>query len=253
MIAASSFVALTTLTEVLGQCLEYVYRLPGSTRFPTHQDPITPLDLEMLLIEWEDSLHDTLRRRIIRGTDLIAPGTANLRLCYLSVKLQIRRNQLDWDRHAQDIDDVYSHHYIQVRKASEEVVDFVRELEETHLHDFWIPVNAYSLTSATTFLLRSALRSRGQMPNRPLNLARTMIEVLQSHRDRYDWDLADHCLSNCRELVVRMEDELEGPGTHEGLDDGVFAGHGGLAGELSALDGLLPELASISGCTDLLR
>lgn len=204
ILASSCFVALTTLTEVLGHCLEQVYHLGSSKTEDT-----SPFDLENLLTRWEDSLNDDIRRLVIRGTKLIGPGAANLRLSYLSVKLLIRRSQLDWARVSLQIDDIDSQYYVQARRASEEIVDFVRELDESHLHDFWIPLNAYSLTSATTFLLRCALNSRGQARNSPLKLAKAMIEVLQSHRRNHAWDLADNCLSNCSDLVEKIETAYE--------------------------------------------
>jgi len=204
--AASCFVAFTTLTDVLGHCLELVYHL--GNEFSTKPDA-SPFGLENLLIHWEDSLSDSLRRLIIRGTGLVGHGAANLRLAYLSVKLLIRRSQLDLDRASLQIDDVNSLYYLQARRVSEEIVDFVREMDETHCRDFWIPLNAYSLTSATTFLMRSALTSRGLGRNPSLHLARAMIDALRSLRHKYAWDLADNCLSNCSGLVEKIEAACE--------------------------------------------
>jgi hypothetical protein len=203
---ASCFVAFTTLTEVLGHTLDHIYQLGKDfTKMPQ----ASPFELESFLINWEDSLSDNLRRLVIRGTNLVGPGAANLRLAYLSVKLLIRRSLLDWDRLSLHIDDVDSQYHIQARRVSEEIVDFVRELDEIHCHDFWIPQNAYSLTSATTFLLRSALNSRGLARNSSLKLARTMIDTLGSHRRKYAWDLANNCLSNCSDLVEKIETACE--------------------------------------------
>ncbi|KAH7409690.1 putative Zn(II)2Cys6 transcription factor [Cadophora sp. MPI-SDFR-AT-0126] len=204
--AASCFVAFTTLTEVLGHCLEHVYLLGKDL---SKMPEASPFNLENLLINWEDSLDDDLRRLVIRGTRLVGSGAANLRLAYLSVKLLIRRSQLDWDRVSLQVKDIDSQYYIQARRVSEEIVDFVRELDESHLRDFWIPLNAYSLTSATTFLMRSALYSRGMAHNAPLKLVRTMINTLQTHRQNYGWDIADNCLSNCTDLVEKIETACE--------------------------------------------
>jgi hypothetical protein len=73
--AASYFVALATLTEVLGRCLKQVYNLERD--FSKVQES-SPFDLEILLAKWEDSLNDELRRLVIRGTRLIGPGAAKL-------------------------------------------------------------------------------------------------------------------------------------------------------------------------------
>lgn len=224
--AASCFVALATLTEVLYHCLEHVYHLGKDVTKPES----SPFDFENLLTNWEDSLCDDLRRLVIRGTSLVGPGAANLRLAYLSVKLLIRRIQLDWDKMAlRVVDDADSQHFIQARRAAEEIVDFVRELDAAHFADFWMPPSAFSLTSATTFLLRSALNARHGQPaarNSPLKLARTMIDSLRAHRRNYDWDIADNCLFNCSDLVDKIEeacDQQANPnGSSSGSNNTVF-------------------------------
>lgn len=206
--------ALATLTDLLYRCLEHVYNLGKSATTTTTNSETSLLDFETLLTNWEDSLNDDLRRLVIRGTNLVGPGAANLRLAYLSVKLLIRRIQLDWDKMVVRVgsEDFDSPHFIQARRAAEEIVDFVRELNASHFADFWMPPSAYSLTSATTFLLRSALNAgRGQPAarNSPLKLARAMIDSLRAHRRDYDWDIADNCLFNCSGLVDKIEEACD--------------------------------------------
>jgi len=92
MSTASCFMAFTTLTEVLGRCLEHVYHLEKDF---SKKQVESQFDLENYLINWEDSLNDSLRRLVIRGTNLVGRGAANLRHSYLSVKLLIRRSQLE--------------------------------------------------------------------------------------------------------------------------------------------------------------
>jgi hypothetical protein len=169
-------------------------------------------DLERALSAWEESLSDGIRRIVVRGTNLNAPGAANFRLAYLAVKLLLRRLQLDADRPAAttlenyDEDGTGSPFYIQAQRAAEEIVHLVQELDESHFRGFWIPVNALCLTSATTFLLRTALRKRKSATsvNAPLNISKDMIQVLRSHRQIYAWDLADDCLAACGELVDKI-------------------------------------------------
>jgi hypothetical protein len=197
--ATNTFIALMTLTEVLGRALEYVYNLSSKDFLSS------PSDLEHLLTSWEDSLDDSLRRLVIRGTGLTGPGAANLRLSYLSVKLLIRRYQLNHDRSALQIADVDSTYYLQTRRVAEEIVDFVRELDAPQCGDFWIPVNSFTLTSATTFLVRCALTSRRATSDPSLRLARSMIDALQNLRAKYSWDIADNCLANCGDLVEKIE------------------------------------------------
>lgn len=200
--AARCFVALTTLTEVLGHCLEHIYHLDKG---PSTRPTTSPFMLENLLTQWEDTLDVDIRRLVIRGTGLTGIGAANLRLAYLSVKLAIRRSQLDYDRVILHINDVDSLYYVQTRKVAEEIVDFVRELEEIHCQDFWLPLNAYTLTSATTFLVRCALTCKDLIGNPSLRLARAMIDALRLLRHNYAWDVADNCLSNCSDLVEKIE------------------------------------------------
>ncbi|KAL1908332.1 hypothetical protein Sste5344_005860 [Sporothrix stenoceras] len=219
--AASCFVALVTLTEVLYRCLEHVYNLD---KYNVARPESSLFDFETLLTNWEDSLSDDLRRLVIRGTNLVGPGAANLRLAYLSVKLFIRRIQLDWDKVALRVGgDADSQYFIQARRAAEEIVDFVRELDATHFADFWMPPSAYSLTSATTFLLRSALNARRGQPaarNSPLKLARAMVDSLRAHRRDYDWDIADNCLFNCSDLVDKIEEACDQQANLDGSSSG---------------------------------
>lgn len=79
----------------------------------------------------------------------------------------------------------------------------MQELDDSHFCGFWILVDAVCLTSATAFLLRSALRKRDFTTafNGPLNISRDMIQTLRSHRQWFPWDLADDCLATCGELV----------------------------------------------------
>lgn len=199
--AASIFIALTTLTEVLGRYLEHIYAVSDTL----YSSELSGADLERLLNEWEDSLTDDIRRLVLRGNNLNAPGAANFRLAYLSVKLLLRRIQLDLEKSMMHIeDDAAALSFIHAQRAAEEIVHLVRELNESHLRGFWMPAHAFSLTSATTLLLRIGIRMRNSSRNTPLRMARDMISTLQSHREKYNWDLADHCLNNCRDLVARI-------------------------------------------------
>ncbi|KAE8380956.1 fungal-specific transcription factor domain-containing protein [Aspergillus bertholletiae] len=208
-IAASLvFLPLTTLTEVLGTYLQHVYRVSESSPCPTESSSV---DLERLLTDWEESLSDDIRRIVLRGTHLNAPGAANFRLAYLAVKLLLRRIQLDLDADTmQGDDETASPFYTLAQRAAEEIVHLVEELDESHFRGFWIPVHAFSLTSATTFLLRSGLRRRNAHPNSPLTLAKRMITTLRSHRSNFSWDLADNCLTTCSDLVEKLSSTESG-------------------------------------------
>lgn len=198
--AASVFIALTTLTDVLARYLEHVYSV--SKDFP----PSNAHDLEQMLSDWEESLSDDIRRIILRGTHLDIPGAANFRLAYLAVKLLLRRIQLDLNKSSQLAaeDDTKAPFYKHAQRAAEDIAHLIQELDATQLNGFWIPVHSFSITSATMFLLRSGLRMKDKSRNIPIKIARDMINVLHTHRQNFDWDLADNCLTYCGELVERI-------------------------------------------------
>lgn len=199
--AASVFVAFTTLTDVLSRYLEHVYSV--SKDFPSSE--MSAMDLELILSDWEESLDDDVRHLVLRGTQLDIPGAANFRLAYLAVKLLLRRIQLDLSKSSAQVeDDSASPAYMHAQRSAEEIAQLVQELDETQLRGFWIPVHAFSITSATMFLLRSGLRTRNQTHNRPLKTAKGMINTLRAHREQFDWDLADNCLAHCSDLVEKI-------------------------------------------------
>ncbi|KAL4932976.1 transcription factor domain-containing protein [Aspergillus undulatus] len=200
--AAAVFVALATLTDVLARYLEHVYSV--SRDFLQSKD-MTEMDLEHILRDWEESLSDEVRHLVLRGINLDIPGAANFRLAYLAVKLLLRRLQLNMSKSSLQVeDDVASPFYMHAQRAAEEIAYLVQELDEVQFRGFWIPVHAFSLTSATMFLLRSGLRMGTEGRNTPLKTARDMINALQAHRRDFDWDLADNCLTNCGELLDRI-------------------------------------------------
>lgn len=170
--AASVFNSLLGLTEVLRCFLEYAYRVKKDCQ---DVNPST-VDLEFRMAQWEELLSDDIRRLVVPGTVLDFPGAANLRLAYLSVRLLLRRIQLDLcngTSQTGEWSDSPSHLLIQ--GAAEDIVHFVQELEETHCRGFWIPANVFALMSVTLCLLRGALRSRNSSRKTPLNIARTMM------------------------------------------------------------------------------
>ncbi|KAL4865299.1 hypothetical protein BDV12DRAFT_174822 [Aspergillus spectabilis] len=178
--AASIFVALTTLTDVLARYLEHVYSV---SRTPLQSPEMSELDLEQILRDWEESLSDDVRHLVLRGIHLDIPGAANFRLAYLAVKLLLRRLQLNMSRASLQVeDDTASPYYMHAQRAAEEIAYLVQELNEAQFRGFWIPVHAFSLTSATMFLLRSGLRMRSESRNSPLRIARDMVNTLQAHR-----------------------------------------------------------------------
>jgi len=106
---------------------------------------------------------------------------------------------------------------LQTQRVAEEIVLHVQELKQPHLRGFWMPTNGFTLTSATLFLLRDALKTTTKNRNTSLKLAKDMISSLQTHREIDAWDLADDCLSNCTDMTDRVEAgrTFESPGMIE--------------------------------------
>lgn len=190
----SVFTALLTLTIVLSHYLEHVYSIARV------RPSVSAFDLETLLTDWEDTLDDDIRRLVIRGNDLDRAGAGNLRLSYLAVKLLLRRIGCDTANH-----DGAIQARLQTQRVAEEIVLHVQELKQPHLRGFWMPTNGFTLTSATLFLLRDALKTTTKTRNTSLKLAKDMISSLKVHRDTNAWDLADDCLTNCTDMTDRVE------------------------------------------------
>jgi hypothetical protein len=198
----SVFTALLTLTIVLSHYLEHVYRI---ARVAANDRPsVSPLNLETLLTDWEDTLEDDIRRLVIRGNDLDRAGAGNLRLSYLAVKLLLRRIGCDSANVPPNHDSAIQAR-LQTQRVAEEIVLHVQELKQPHLRGFWLPTNGFTLTSATLFLLRDALKTTTRTRNTSLKLAKDMISSLQIHRNANAWDLADDCLTNCTDMTDRIE------------------------------------------------
>lgn len=199
-VAASIFIALLGLTDVLARYLEHVYIVSKDSASLEY----SPFDLEQFLSEWEESLTGDIRLLILRGTNLDGPGAANLRLAYLAVKLLLRRIQLDLDENYVQAEDTSSLFYVKVQRAAEDIAHLVQELNESQLRGFWIPVHSFSINSAMMFLLRSGLRMKDQNHNNPLKTAKDMITKLQVHHQSFDWELGADCLAHCSDLVERI-------------------------------------------------
>lgn len=191
-----------TLTDVLSRYLEHVYHVSRVTT--TDRSPVSPFHLEMFLTDWEDTLEDDIRRLVLRGNDLDRAGAPNLRLSYLAVKLLLRRILCDTASFPSDPEKAVQAR-LQTQRVAEEVVLLVQELERSHLRGFWLPMNGFTLTSATLFLLRDALNATNRARNTSLKLARDMVGCLQIHRNTEAWDLADDCLANCTGMTDKIE------------------------------------------------
>lgn len=87
--SSEGFIALCSLTEILGRVLPLVYDLKGNTQKETLK---TIRRVETDLDEWEDSLPDYLMRS--PGEEVAVSGSSSLHLTFLSLKMLICRVSL---------------------------------------------------------------------------------------------------------------------------------------------------------------
>lgn len=175
---------------------------------------ISETSFEVLLNEWEDSQGERIRQTIFQGIKSNDPGAANLHLAYLAVKFLMRRLKLSTSTGAthRDMQLTLGHH-LQTQKAAQEIVQFVQALDEHQIYGFWFPMHAYSLTSATSFLVRHALSRNSANQATSRRSVCDMITALRNHRRKYDWDLADNCLTNCKSVMEKLNFTTTHPDT----------------------------------------
>ncbi|GJC91317.1 fungal specific transcription factor [Colletotrichum higginsianum] len=257
--ATSVYLAFVSLSRFLDRYLEHIYDLDKAL-------PTGPCDLEVLLTQWEDSLDPSLRRRIIRGGDrLDIPGSANLRLAYLYIKLLLRKWELDAEKAASaaataDADAAPEHAtsssipmrcYLEVRRAAEEIVLLVQELKEPQLGDYWLPLLTFAFTSTTKFLLRCALETEntigGIAQSMSLKLARDLVDALRGHRQR-GWDVGDLCIAQYSDVVEKLATSTSGAGLAEQPVD-VPELQEYLSTSVPDIDELFPSLWDMFGTT----
>ncbi|KAF4775611.1 fungal specific transcription factor domain-containing protein [Colletotrichum scovillei] len=201
--ATSVYLAFVALSRFLDRYLERIYDLEKTST-------TGPWDLEVLLTQWEDSLDNNIRRRIIRGGEsLDIPGSANLRLAYLYIRLLLRKWELDAEKaaNADHTSSIPMRCYLEVRRAAEEIVLLVQELKDPQLGDYWLPLLTFAFTSTTKFLLRCALETEntvsGLAQSMSLKLARDLINALQVHRQKA-WDVGDLCIAQYSEVIEKL-------------------------------------------------
>ncbi|KAJ0311258.1 hypothetical protein COL516b_001963 [Colletotrichum fioriniae] len=201
--ATSVYLAFVALARFLDSYLERIYDLEKTSA-------AGPWDLEVLLTQWEDSLDNNIRRRIIRGGEsLDIPGSANLRLAYLYIRLLLRKWELDAEKaaNADHTSSIPMRCYLEVRRAAEEIVLLVQELKDPQLGDYWLPLLTFAFTSTTKFLLRCALETEntvsGLAQSMSLKLARDLINSLQVHRQKA-WDVGDLCIAQYSEVIEKL-------------------------------------------------
>ncbi|KAL4878218.1 fungal-specific transcription factor domain-containing protein [Aspergillus karnatakaensis] len=202
---AHSFVALCSLTTILGQILPLIYALE-----------IQPLEIsfrslrrhETTLNEWEESLPSWLRPTSPNFRRKAA-GALNLQVSFLAVKLCLSRIALLEMHRSNDspLDEDKLYYRSRCRKAARAIVDFVVNLTEEETTAFWLPYTAYHFTSAATMTLRAALEAEGaDTAQECVTSAKKLIDFLRKMKDDVNWDLGDICLGQCEAVVDRLCD-----------------------------------------------
>ncbi|KAG8157688.1 hypothetical protein KVR01_012350 [Diaporthe batatas] len=198
------FLALVSLSEVLDAFLVHIYALKPDSQGTSEFDPGAALR------RWEGSLIGDMRRLIIQGRDLSAPGASNLRLSYLFVRLLQRRMELDsnTDKGQHAATDNLSARYIHLREAAEDIVRLAQALRAPQLNDFWLPTAAFIFTSTIAFLLRVALETEktgsGLGGSVSLSLANDLLAALKGHQQNFGWDLGDACIAQYADVVEEL-------------------------------------------------
>ena len=221
--AAEAFIALCNLTEILGKMLDHLYDLSIND---TAVEATTKSyrRIEISIYDWEEALPSALRSQVAGTRDLSIKGAANLRLCFLSTKFLLQKMQFDSTCQDQSSPpEAVSVNRKATQKVAKEIADFVTKLRPLDLGDFWLPMGAFLLSSAATFLLRCVLDnlndSSGGEGTSALHEASRMIDALKSHRDGFGWDLGDVCLAQCEPLVHRVSQAFESQNmTSSGVD-----------------------------------
>ena len=251
--AANVFVALFDLTLVLDTFLEQLYLVDKRT--PTYDSQNKSLSL--VLDDWVGKLNTDARRVIIRGTRLEIPGAPNLLLAYLTLKLLLRRIEFSTETNSayNKSSPTLNFRLVQVRRAAEEIVLFVQDLDEEHLGGFWLPISAFAFTSTTAFLLRCALDAenegiangniRGSAIRRShihqspsLHLAHDLITALRHHQDCFGWDIADICLAQYADVIEKLITPLPTESHFDACEEAAQ----NIMADASFIDALFPDI-----------
>ncbi|KAK0382890.1 hypothetical protein NLU13_8806 [Sarocladium strictum] len=234
---AEVFIALMSLTEVLNEFLQRIYRIHG-------QDDQVSGTLELQLNRWVESLRGRVRHIVVRGTSLNVPGSANLRLSYLAIRLLAQRIALESTKQSTEADrNALLSSYFQARQTAEDIVSSSREFGPFQSGDFWPSVSAFVYPATVSFLLRCALEScdsaRDIAKDASFRIARDLLEVIKGHKEKHGWDLADLCLAQHSGIVEKICREAT-PDDHSATQESENW-HDFLMSDTSFLDQFFPS------------
>ena len=202
---AHSFIALCSLTTLLGRILPLIYVLevqPLETAFRTLRRHETTLN------EWEELLPSWLRPTS-PSFERRAAGALNLQVSFLAVKLCLSRIALLELHRSNEPSAEEDKYYYQstCRRAARAVIDFTTNLRPEEKDVFWLPYTAYHFTSAATLTLRCALEAESaETAQDCVASAKKLIDFLRRMKKDAGWDLADICLGQCEAVVDKLSD-----------------------------------------------
>jgi hypothetical protein len=132
------------------------------------------------------------------------PGSSNLWMCFLSIRLLLARVTLRAAVLEGD-SSLGRDRISQLRTASSAVLDFTLSLGESQFQDFWLPYVTHLLVHAITVSLRCTVETQDpEIRNTSVSRLQRVIAHIQYARDNYDWDIAIYCLERCADPVSRI-------------------------------------------------
>lgn len=215
---ARSFICLCRLTQLLEEALEIIYSLQPTPVEGT-LDSLTRIDEEVSTLQ--ESLPPELNPSS-KNFERLQPGSLNLQLSFLAVKMCLSRAALQTIRVANS----YEPHYHQSRciKACNEFMDAVISISVKETKVFWLPCKytnrimhkwpspcshqqdiAYHFASAATLMMRCAIEAQDDAVSIDcVGNARRFMDHLKRMKTLANWDLADICLNQCETTVQNM-------------------------------------------------
>ncbi|KAH7397563.1 fungal-specific transcription factor domain-containing protein [Cadophora sp. MPI-SDFR-AT-0126] len=192
--AGMTFIKLCSLSQILGSLLPLVYSLHINEKDATKETRRIQCSLD----DWESDLPYMLNLGSHDRADRVN-GSANLWFCFLSVKLLLCRVMFKISASSlSPMPEAKQYNLALLRDSASKLVEFVTDIHENQLQEFWLPHTAYLLVSAATILLRCIVESSDIKTKRDCILKlKAFQNRLQIARDTSGWDLAEFCLERC--------------------------------------------------------
>ena len=201
--AAEVYIHLCKLTEIVGDVLPLIYHIrSGNDSIAAEQTSRSEIELN----RWIESRPSWLNLIEFQNRPSV-PGLVNLQLCYLAVRMLLRR--IAWHEISQRETEPSSSWLSGCQAAAEDIVRLVVSLQKQDLRSFWLPYNAHHFTSAVTLLLRCALQTDySEIRKQCMTSARTLVDTLRRHLELSAWDLAETALTSSETILRRIEDSI---------------------------------------------